>query len=64
MIDLFHQFNDNEFPVNVYNETKPFPFRRDCPLRCTKISKILINGSILITGFAVERLDKNKHLKK
>ena len=26
-----------------------------------KISKIVINGSILITGFAVEKLDKNKH---
>ena len=29
-----------------------------------KISKIVINGSILITRFAVERLDKNKHFKK
>ena len=26
-----------------------------------KISKIVINGSILITRFAVGRLDKNKH---
>ena len=26
-----------------------------------KISKIVINGSILITRFAVERLDKNKN---
>ena len=29
-----------------------------------KISKIVINGSILIFRFAVKRLDKNKHLKK
>ena len=29
-----------------------------------KISKIVINGSILIFRFAVERLDKNKHFQK
>ena len=29
-----------------------------------KISKIVINGSILIIKYAVERLDKNKHFKK
>ena len=29
-----------------------------------KISKIVINRSVLITRFAVERLYKNKHFKK
>ena len=29
-----------------------------------KMSKIVINGSILITRFAVGRLDKNKHFSK
>ena len=28
-----------------------------------KISKIVINGSILILKYAVERLDKNKHFQ-
>ena len=28
---------------------------------CKKISKFVINGSILIIEYAVERLDKNKH---